>query len=462
MAEPIFEGGWSYTQKEMNELFKYISYTNKTEYKVLEFGSGDSTLKLYYYFKQNVDNVVFYSYESNAEFMNLHTEINLMFYDENNIKDVALPSQKFDLILIDGPNGDKRSLWYSKLRDHVKEGTILLIDDFNHYKCFSDELDKNFNYELLSFSNEPFVPYGEHSWKIVKIINRRSRLLYVKSTTHRKNNHAILNYKRHFEISVINNVVQLANIDVSAFDCVISPCCPIDVSKYPNTKFIFGPQFSVFPDEKQIQLVNSPNAVYIQPSQWPIDFWVMYNVNNRMTSLPFGVDTTQFNRIKPIEQRNKVFIYHKRRRPEELQAVVKLLQKYNIQYEIFDYIHRYDENKYLNYLHESKFGIWVDAHESQGFALQEALACNVPLLVWNVTSMNQEYGSTYGNISATTIPYWDERCGEFFYDANELEGKFLLFLSRLGQYKPRDFIVETLSIEKCEDKLVEVIDKINT
>jgi hypothetical protein len=93
-----------------------------------------------------------------------------MFYDENKIKDVVIPSQKFDLILIDGPNGDKRSLWYANIRENVKEETILLVDDFNHYKCFSDELDKIFTYHLLSFSNEPFVPYGEHSWKIVKII----------------------------------------------------------------------------------------------------------------------------------------------------------------------------------------------------------------------------------------------------------------------------------------------------
>jgi hypothetical protein len=42
---------------------------NKIEYKVLEFGSGDSTLKLYDYFKQKVDNVVFYSYESDPNFM---------------------------------------------------------------------------------------------------------------------------------------------------------------------------------------------------------------------------------------------------------------------------------------------------------------------------------------------------------------------------------------------------------
>jgi hypothetical protein len=36
------------------------------------------------------------------------------------------------------------------------------------------ELDKNFDYELLSFSNEPFVIDGEHSWKIVKIIKNKN------------------------------------------------------------------------------------------------------------------------------------------------------------------------------------------------------------------------------------------------------------------------------------------------
>ena len=80
MAEPIFEGGWSYTQKEMNELFKYITYENKRDYKVLEFGSGNSTLKLYDYFKQKVDNVIFYSYESDPNFLFAHKDINLLFF----------------------------------------------------------------------------------------------------------------------------------------------------------------------------------------------------------------------------------------------------------------------------------------------------------------------------------------------------------------------------------------------
>ena len=286
------------------------------------------------------------------------------------------------------------------------------------------------------------------------------RILLVNVNFHVKNHHALQNYKN-IQVVSIYDINQLRHVKLSEFDCVFSPSLPIDVSKYPNTKFLFGPHFSVFPNRQQLQLVNKQNSIYVLPSQWPIDFWVIHNVPNKMMPLPFGVDTIRFNQIKPIELRDKVFIYHKRRRPEELKSVVDLLQKHNIPYELFDYVRRYDENHYLGYLHQSKFGIWVDAHESQGFALQEALACNVPLLVWNITSMKQEYGSSYDNVPATTIPYWDIRCGEFFYNVNELESTFNTFLSRLEQYKPRDFIIETLSFEKCEDKLVELIHQIN-
>lgn len=171
MDIPVFSGGWSYTQKEMTELFKHIKYT--PAFSILEFGSGDSTIKLYTHFKKYVENLTFYTYESNPDFRLSNDNINLMMYDEQKIQTLELPPIQFDLILIDGPNGDKRSLWYSKLRNNVKEGTILLVDDFNHYPSFSTELDKNFKYDVLSFHDEPFVPYGEHSWKIVRILKTK-------------------------------------------------------------------------------------------------------------------------------------------------------------------------------------------------------------------------------------------------------------------------------------------------
>ena len=169
---PYFSGGWSYTNKEMQEFFKHIIY--KEDMNIIEFGSGDSTVKIYEYMKNNyTNNLTMYTYESNPKFLFNYDNINYIQYDENNINNIVFPDIIFDIVLIDGPNGDKRSLWYSKIRNNIKKGTIMLIDDFNHYKCFSDELDKNFDYETLSFSDEPFVPYGEHSWKIVRIISTK-------------------------------------------------------------------------------------------------------------------------------------------------------------------------------------------------------------------------------------------------------------------------------------------------
>ena len=65
------------------------------------------------------------------------------------------------------------------------------------------------------------------------------------------------------------------------------------------------------------------------------------------------------------------------------------LKNKNIKFEVFDYLNKYPEKKYLKYLQKAKYGIILDAHESQGFAIEEALSCNVPLLVWNVKHMSQ-------------------------------------------------------------------------
>jgi hypothetical protein len=167
----MFEGGWSYTHEEITELFKHLKFSQ--EYSVLEFGSGDSTVELYNKLREHVENLTYYTYESDISYMRLHDDIKWVHYDENDIQNTQIPDVKFDLILIDGPGGEKRQLWYSKLRNNVKPGTVVLIDDFNHFKSFSDELDNNFKYDTLSLQIQPILP-GNKSWKIVEIISPKS------------------------------------------------------------------------------------------------------------------------------------------------------------------------------------------------------------------------------------------------------------------------------------------------
>lgn len=247
--------------------------------------------------------------------------------------------------------------------------------------------------------------------------------------------------------------------DIEHYDVIYSPTIPFDTSQYPTKKFIFGPHFSVFPTNILLNIKNiNNNSVYIQPSKWACDVWKNMGVEKiiQVKPLSFPVDTQKFSPIN--KKRDKVFIYYKRRHPQELEFIKTFLQNKGIKYKIFDYVKKYIEEDYLHYLQESKYGIVLDAHESQGFAIQEALSCDVPLLVWNTKFMSQEYGSKYKNIPCSTIPYWDKICGEFFYEQNEFEDKFEIFTNNLEKYKPRKFILENLSVDKCSKNLVNLIN----
>ena len=74
--------------------------------------------------------------------------------------------------------------------------------------------------------------------------------------------------------------------------------------------------------------------------------------------------------------------------------------------------------------------------------------------------MHQEYKSSYQYIPATTIPYWDERCGEYFYEKDEFEIVFDKFIACVNTYQPRQYVLENLSIDVCEKKFMEMVNRI--
>jgi len=277
--------------------------------------------------------------------------------------------------------------------------------------------------------------------------------VYMANMPHHKNYNAIINYSK----------LKLVN-DISECDVIYSPEYS-NIILSTDKPVICGPHFSVFPNEHQINPIKTKkNLIYIQPSEWAKKAWVDFKICNELTikSVPFGVDTEKF---KPNDEgtenyKNNIFLYIKRRCPNEINFMINFLQKKNVNYKIFDYVSRYNEEEYLEYLKTCKYGVWLDAHESQGFALEEALSCNVPLFVWNVKYMSQEFLSNYKDIEATTIPYWDNRCGEFFYDYNELESTYNKFITNLDNYKPREYILENLSRDKCEELFINEINNL--
>jgi hypothetical protein len=300
------------------------------------------------------------------------------------------------------------------------------------------------------------------------------KILIINSWFHEKNKQGlikILNFLH--EQKEIEYKVGTVN-DIPNYDIIYNPSQPIDASLYPSKKFIFGPHFSTFPHNNQLQSIKNTthhNSIYIQPSEWAAQVWKNMGAEQYIPikSFPFPVDTDKFKPIPNLTitekqheqaQEANVLVYYKHRIPYELNILKEFLANHNIHnYKVFDYKQHYNENDYLSCLQNCIYGIVLDAHESQGFAIEEALSCNVPLLVWNALTMNQELNSRCEPIPCTSIPYWDSRCGEYFHTKEELESTFQTFQTKLNAnaYTPRQYILENLTTEKCAERFMELI-----
>ena len=129
----------------------------------------------------------------------------------------------------------------------------------------------------------------------------------------------------------------------------------------------------------------------------------------------------------------------------------KIIHQLNSNYNINFSAKIFDD--FISYIKTCKYGIVLGRHESQGFAIQEMLSCNIPLLVWGAIQRRQEYPfiMQYNHVKSvvSTVPYWSSTCGEIFYKPEDLEKYYNIFIEKLETYKPRQFILDTVSIDSC-------------
>ena len=172
----VFVGGWSYVGESLFQACNSLNIADTNSLSVLEFGCGDSTVKLHGILKNRLPDlkILYDCYENNPSFAILHPNIICTLYHKDNIDAVALSSRKYDLVLIDGPHGVDRMKWYSKVTDVIREGTVVLIDDWNHYDEFEESLIQDigsvWNYDTICLADHK-IPVK--SYKVVKITSRK-------------------------------------------------------------------------------------------------------------------------------------------------------------------------------------------------------------------------------------------------------------------------------------------------
>lgn len=287
---------------------------------------------------------------------------------------------------------------------------------------------------------------------------------------HHKNQHAIQQMCASvgWECEFTTSDARLQHAD---YDIVVLNSVYIPPERIPHrAKIIYGPQHWVFPTGP---LVGAPRddlkdrACYNVLSVWVSALY--YEVSGPLivpkACLPFGIDISRFSPVEGGERSLECIVYIKRRDPRISSEVFRFLQERGVQHVVYRY-GSYSESNYLRDLQRARYMIVIDAHESQGFAIQEAMSCDVPLLVINATTMYDEVNERgipiYKHMRpklllATSVPYWSDKCGRCFTDISLLPDVFRDFKSDLdaGKFRPREFILETLSPEVCMRRIME-------
>lgn len=230
-------------------------------------------------------------------------------------------------------------------------------------------------------------------------------------------------------------------------------------SKISDQKILIGPLYTLdhltrlskyVKEHNFIKIVAASKASYkIITEQLDIDI-----PKNKVTVLPMGVASQKNLNFSSRTKRNeKVLLYFKNRKTEELEDVIRLLKNKGIKYDLFQY-GKYDNKKLKKASNKYSFGIVLTTTESQGFAIQEMLSCNLPLLVWN----KQEAFYEGVEVKGTSVPYFDERCGLTVDSLEELKSKLKLFTNNSEIFKPAEYIQDNLTYEKFRSNLMGEFD----
>ena len=224
-------------------------------------------------------------------------------------------------------------------------------------------------------------------------------------------------------------------------------------SKIEQETTIIGPQVWFFDGYGQF-LIENQNYYkkLIAPSQWVKDKFISkFNLpENKVAIWPVGIE--QFDNVR--EPSYDCLIYFKRRDDKELSAVKKFLVSRGLSYRMVEY-GGYDEMGFLNLINQAKFCFLINGTESQGIAVQEIMSMGIPIIAWDLKEWLDQ-GEAY-RVPATSVPFWDERCGEKFFTVDEMEETFDNFYARINDYNPKDYVKENLSFESSIKTLLDIL-----
>lgn len=315
---------------------------------------------------------------------------------------------------------------------YIKQKKVILTKQLKH------SIFINYLIDLLYFFNLP--------------INEK----YIQSGPHKRMNNLLKTFKNDEGVSF--NKLKYENSYIVQFDEFGQNVLQnILKTNKPVSKVLIGPLYNLEQSNKINNLTKNHQYIkkLVASEIALVNQFELYPEldPNSLIVLPSGVETEDnINKNLNIKTRNNVcLIYFKKRGREDLNKLLDFLKYKNQEYELFEY-GKYDNNKLKKSAKTHKFAILLSSSESQGFGIQEIMACNIPLLVWDRTINNYENVK----LSGTTVTVWNSLCGEKVNTFDELKNIYDYFLNNLEKYRPAEVVLDKLTYEVFNKSLKEV------
>jgi glycosyltransferase involved in cell wall biosynthesis len=245
--------------------------------------------------------------------------------------------------------------------------------------------------------------------------------------------------------------------------CIVGKPFVLDKMAWKNP-ILFGASVFSHPLDDPFLFERRPVRKILVPGPWMKAMCAPY-WGKRVDAWPVGIDTDVWRPADDGEKTCDVLLYDKilwdRPRQEATLAtpVREALKAAGLSVMEIRY-GNYREEEFQEALRRCRSMVFLCEHETQGIAYQQALASGVPILAWDLGGPWRDPSYfpdkvVYGPVSS--VPYWDARCGERFLGAEDVDIQLQHFFAGVeaGAYRPRDFIMEHLTLADCAARYVE-------
>ncbi|MCO5936059.1 glycosyltransferase family 1 protein [Mucilaginibacter sp. RB4R14] len=233
---------------------------------------------------------------------------------------------------------------------------------------------------------------------------------------------------------------------------------------------IAGIGLMTHPSEWPGLFTDYPVAKYLQHSVWANNVYIPYYGTANCEIWPAGVNTGKWAPSANTTKKYDILVYDKimwdkdETRKQLKAPILEKLNKLGLSYAEITY-GDYKEAKYFDLLQQSKAMIFLCEHESQGFACCEAMATNVPVFAWNKGQWLDPNRFAWGEtepVPASSIPFFDTRCGMQFKNMEGFEASIDQFWHTLttNGFKPREYILENITLKKSAQKMLDIINSV--